>query len=57
MNEIVSVIIPTYNASGFILETVNSVLQQSYSNFEILIVNGLLTFILFYIFSKKQALN
>ena len=39
MNDIVSVIIPTYNASGFILETVNSVLQQSYSNFEILIVN------------------
>jgi glycosyltransferase involved in cell wall biosynthesis len=39
MNELVSVIIPTYNASGFILETVNSVLKQSYLNFEILIVN------------------
>jgi teichuronic acid biosynthesis glycosyltransferase TuaG len=39
MNDLVSVIIPTYNAAGFILETVNSVFKQSYSNFEILIVN------------------
>lgn len=36
---LVSVIIPTFNAAEFIEETINSVLQQSYSNFEILITD------------------
>lgn len=35
----VSVIIPSYNAVNTILETVESVLAQSYSNFELLIVD------------------
>lgn len=35
----VSVIIPAYNAEKYIEETVDSVLKQSYQNFEIIIVN------------------
>ena len=34
-----SVIIPTYNRSYCVLEAVNSVLNQSYSNFEIIIID------------------
>lgn len=39
MRDLVSVIIPTYNASGFIIETIQSVLHQSYSNLEVIVVN------------------
>jgi len=35
----VSVIIPTYNRSGLVKEAVESVLQQSYTDFEILVVD------------------
>lgn len=35
----VSVIIPIYNRSKYLHEAVNSVLQQSYKDFEIIIVN------------------
>ena len=38
-SELVSVIIPAYNAEQHILQCVNSVLEQSYSNLEIIIVN------------------
>lgn len=38
-NNLISVIIPAYNASRFIKETIDSVLQQSYSEFELIIVN------------------
>jgi glycosyltransferase involved in cell wall biosynthesis len=34
-----SIIIPTYNRAGFIAKTINSVLSQSYRNFEIIIVD------------------
>lgn len=34
-----SVIIPLYNKSGYIRKTINSVLSQTYKNFEIIIVN------------------
>lgn len=37
MDEKVSVIIPAYNAAGFIRETVQSILEQTYTNFEIII--------------------
>jgi cellulose synthase/poly-beta-1,6-N-acetylglucosamine synthase-like glycosyltransferase len=35
----VSVVIPAYNASQFIVETVESVLRQTFTDFELLIVN------------------
>ncbi|MCP4521828.1 MAG: glycosyltransferase [Cytophagales bacterium] len=38
-NGLVSVIIPCYNAEKFIKETIQSVLNQSYSQFELIIVN------------------
>ena len=39
INKLVSVIIPTYNASKFIDITVNSVHRQTYSNFELIIID------------------
>ncbi len=35
----ISIIIPTYNSSRFILETLNSVLNQTYNNWECIIVD------------------
>lgn len=39
MEELVSIIMPTYNCSKFIAETIESVLEQSYSNWELLITD------------------
>jgi len=39
MNNLVSVITPSYNSSKFIDECVNSVISQSYTNWELLIVD------------------
>ncbi|HWY12582.1 MAG TPA: glycosyltransferase [Bacteroidia bacterium] len=39
MEPFVSIVIPAYNAARFISETLDSVLQQSYSSFEIIVVN------------------
>ena len=36
---LVTIIIPCYNASRYIKETINSVLAQAYQNFEIIVVN------------------
>lgn len=36
---IISVVIPAYNAERTILETINSVLQQTFSDFEIIVIN------------------
>lgn len=36
---LVSVIIPAYNAEGFIEETLNSVLSQTYKNIEVLVID------------------
>jgi len=36
---LISVIIPTYNRSSFLEDAINSVLKQTYSNFEVLVVD------------------
>ena len=35
----ISIIMPTYNRAGYIMESINSVLQQTYSNWELIIVD------------------
>jgi len=39
MSNLVSIIIPCYNVSNYIKETINSVLTQTFQNFEILVIN------------------
>lgn len=39
MNELVSIIMPSYNTAGFIADTINSVLKQTYENWELIIVD------------------
>lgn len=39
MNELVSIIMPSYNTASFISKTIESVLRQTYKNWELLIVD------------------
>lgn len=39
MNELVSVITPTYNSENFISETIDSILGQSYTNLELILID------------------
>ncbi|MGH2079304.1 glycosyltransferase family 2 protein [Aerococcus urinaeequi] len=39
MNKLISIIVPVYNAEKFIKKTVNSILAQSYTNLELIIVD------------------
>jgi glycosyltransferase involved in cell wall biosynthesis len=39
MNSLVSIVLPTYNGSKFIKQTIDSCLCQTYSNFELIIIN------------------
>lgn len=39
MNVLVSIVIPVYNGAEYLEKTVNSILSQQYSNFELLLVN------------------
>ena len=39
MSGLVSIIMPSYNTAGYIGETINSVLKQSYANWELIIVD------------------
>lgn len=38
-NDLISIIIPVYNAEKFLDETINTVLNQTYTNFELILVN------------------
>ena len=39
MNDLVSIIMPSYNTEKFIVDTINSVLNQTYKNWELIIVD------------------
>ena len=39
MNDLISVIIPVYNGEKYIKRCVDSILSQSYDNYEIIIIN------------------
>ena len=39
MSELVSIIMPSYNTSKYIVETIQSVLAQTYKDWELLIVD------------------
>lgn len=52
MDYLVSVIMPSYNSENTILESIESVLQQNYSNWELIIVDDQSTDNTWYIISK-----
>ena len=39
MSDLVSIIMPSYNTAPYIMETIQSVLNQSYQNWELIIVD------------------
>ena len=49
-NPSVSVIIPSYNRFDYLINAINSVKQQTYKNFEIIIVNDSLRFKILFTF-------
>jgi len=57
MNPLVSIITPNYNASKYIDETIQSVIKQTYSNWELLIVDDCSTDNSVAIIKKYQGLD
>ena len=43
MKDLVSIITPTYNSEKYISVTINSILSQTYSNFELIIIDDFST--------------
>ena len=43
MKALVSIITPTYNSEAFISETINSVLNQTYKNWELIVIDDFST--------------
>ena len=39
MNELISVVIPSYNRKNTILSCIRSVLEQTYSNLEVIVID------------------
>ena len=39
MNELISIVIPAYNAAAFIAKTLDSILAQTYKDFEVVVIN------------------
>ena len=37
--KLISIILPVYNSEDYIEDTINSILKQTYQNFEIIIIN------------------
>lgn len=56
MNDLISIIIPIYNAEEYIEECIDSIIQQSYKNWELILVNDGSTDNSFTI-CKKYSLN
>lgn len=52
MGDLVSIIMPSYNTSQYITETIQSVIDQSYQNWELIIVDDCSTDNTDYIVSK-----
>ena len=52
MSDLVSIIMPSYNTSQYIAETIQSVIDQSYQNWELIIVDDCSTDNTDYVVSK-----
>ena len=43
MEELISIIVPVYNVQNYLERCINSLIQQSYSNIEIILVDNMST--------------